>query len=103
MNRLRRHSQGWQRREHCGREGASQAVSVLPLTPEHQGGVELHPRLLPAVLVNTSLCAELSEIMAAAAAAVVGSLAGVRSKVRVPEVVNCPDGDTVTVEGEQTF
>lgn len=29
-------------------------------------------------------------------AAAVGSLV-VRSKVRVPEVVNCPEGDTVTV------
>lgn len=51
------------------------------------------------MLVYTSLCAELSEIMAAA----VGSPVGVRSKVKVPEVVNCPEGDTVTVEGQQTF
>lgn len=54
------------------------------------------------MLANTSLWAEPSEIMAAAAAAV-GSPAGVRSKVRVPEVVNCPEGDTVTVEGQQRF
>lgn len=46
------------------------------------------------MLVNTSLCAEPSEIMAAV---VVGSPVGVRSKLRVPE------GDTVTVEGQQTF
>lgn len=51
------------------------------------------------MLVNTSLCAELSEIMAVA----VVSPVGVRSKVKVPEVVNCPEGDTVTVEGQQTF
>lgn len=36
---------------------------------------------------------------AAAAAAAAASPVGVRSKVKVPEVVNCPDGDTVTVEG----
>lgn len=52
------------------------------------------------VLVNTSLCAELSEMMAAAAAA--ASAVVVRSKVKVPAVVNCPDGDTVTVGGGQT-
>lgn len=50
---------------------------------------------LPAVLVNTSLCGEPSERM-------VASPGGVRSKVKVPEVVNCPDGDTVTVGGGQT-
>lgn len=64
------------------------------------GSVSLRPELPPAVLVNTSFCAEPSEIMAAAV--VVGS-PGVRSKVKVPEVVNCPEGDTVTVEGQQTF
>lgn len=53
------------------------------------------------MLANTSLCAEPSEMMAAAAAAV-ASPVGVRSKVKVPEVVNCPDGDTVTVGGGQT-
>ncbi len=52
------------------------------------------------MLANTSLCAEPSEIMAAAAAAV-ASPVGVRSKVKVPEVVNCPVGDTVTVGGGQ--
>lgn len=45
---------------------------------------------LPVVLANTSLCVLPSEIMAA-------SPAGARSKVRVPEEVNCPEGDTVTV------
>lgn len=53
------------------------------------------------MLVNTSLCADLSEMMAAAAAAV-ASAVGVRSKVKVPAVVNCPDGDTVTVGGGRT-
>lgn len=52
--------------------------------------------MVPAVLANTSLCAEPSEMMAAAASPV-----GVRSKVKVPEVVNCPDGDTVTVRKKQ--
>lgn len=52
------------------------------------------------MLANTSLCAEPSDMMAAAAAAAaVASPDGLRSKVRVPEVVNCPDGDTVTVGG----
>lgn len=60
--------------------------------------------MVPAVLANTSLCAEPSDMMAAAAAAAaVASPAGVRSKVKVPEVVNCPDGDTVTVGGGRTF
>lgn len=59
--------------------------------------------LVPAVLANTSLCAEPSEMMAAAAAAAaVASPDDVRSKVKVPEVVNCPDGDTVTVGGGRT-
>lgn len=49
---------------------------------------------VPAVLPNTSLCVEPSDMMVAGASA-----DGVRSKVKVPEVVNCPDGDTVTVEG----
>lgn len=71
------------------------------LTSPPPGSVWTRPELRPAVLVNTSFCAELSEIMAAAAA-VVGS-PGVRSKVKVPEVVNCPEGDTVTVEGQRTF
>lgn len=48
------------------------------------------------MLANTSLCAEPSEMMVAVAAAV-ASPAGVRSKVKVLEVVNCPVGDTVTV------
>lgn len=39
--------------------------------------------------------------MMAAAAAAAASPAGVRSKVNVPEVVNCPDGVTVTVERGQ--
>lgn len=39
-------------------------------------------------------------MMVAAAAA---SLVGFRSKVKVLEVVNWPDGDTVTVGGEQMF
>lgn len=55
---------------------------------------------VPAVLVNTSLCAEFSDMMAAAAAAAVASPVALRSKVKVPEVVNCPDGDTVTVGGQ---
>lgn len=56
------------------------------------------------MLANTSLCAEPSDMMAAAAAAAaVASPDGVRSKVKVPEVVNCPDGDTVTVGGGQTL
>lgn len=54
------------------------------------------------MLANTSLGADPSEIMAAAAAAAAASPVGVRSKVKVPEVVNCPDGDTVTVGGRQT-
>lgn len=59
--------------------------------------------MLPAVLANTSLCAELSEMMVAAAA-VAASPAGERSKVKVPEVVICPDGDTVTVRrGNRQF
>lgn len=45
------------------------------------------------MLANTSLCVEPSDMMVA------GVSDGVRSKVKVPEVVNCPDGDTVTVEG----
>lgn len=45
---------------------------------------------VPVVLANKSLCAAPSEMMAA-------SPAGARSKVRVPEEVNCPDGDIVTV------
>lgn len=49
---------------------------------------------VPAVLANTSLGGELSAMMAAGA-----SPGGVRSKVKVPAVVSCPDGDTVTVEG----
>lgn len=40
--------------------------------------------------------------MMAAAAAAVASPVAVRSKVKVPEVVNCPDGDTVTVDGRRT-
>lgn len=60
--------------------------------------------MVPAVLANTSLCAEPSDMMAAAAAAAaVASPAVVRSKVKVPEVVNCPDGDTVTVGGDRHF
>lgn len=35
--------------------------------------------------------------MMAAVAAAVASPVGARSKVKVPEVVNCPAGDTVTV------
>lgn len=38
--------------------------------------------------------------MMAAVAAAVASPVGARSKVKVPEVVNCPDGDTVTVGGQ---
>lgn len=56
--------------------------------------------MVPAVLANTSLCAEPSEMMAAAAA--LASAVGERSKVKVPGAVNCPDGDTVTVDGGQT-
>lgn len=48
------------------------------------------------MLAKASLCAEPSDMMAAAA-----SLVGVRSKVSVPEVVNCPDGDTVTATKKQ--
>lgn len=48
------------------------------------------------MLAYTSLCAEPSEMMAAA------SPAGERSKVKVPDVVICPDGDTVTVGGQKT-
>lgn len=51
------------------------------------------------MLAKTSLCAEPSDMMAAAAAAV-ASVAGLRSKVRVPGLENCPDGETVTVGGQ---
>ena len=47
------------------------------------------------VLANTSVCAAPSEMIAAV------SLAEVRSKVKEPAVVNCPDGDTVTVRKGQ--
>jgi len=58
--------------------------------------------VVPAVLANTSLCAEPSKMMAAAASvAAAASPVGERSKVKVPEV-NCPDGDTVTVGGGHT-
>lgn len=49
---------------------------------------------VPAVLANTSLGGELSDMMEAGA-----SPGGVRSKVKVPAGVSCPDGDTVTAEG----
>lgn len=55
-------------------------------------------RSIPVVLANTSLSAAPSEMMAAVAT----SPAGAWSKVRVPEVVNCPDGDTVTVGQRHT-
>lgn len=100
MNRLRRDGERWQRRQHCGREGTRVSAEARTLKSPSPGSVRIRPELRPAVLVNTSFWAEPSEIMAAAV--VVGS-PGVRSKVKVPEVVNCPDGDTVTVEGQRTF
>lgn len=78
-------------------------MSQLPIQMSRTTNIRVQQMMdrwtVPAVLANTSLCAEPSEMMAAAAAAAVASPVGVRSKVKVPEVVNCPDGDTVTVGG----
>lgn len=55
------------------------------------------PEPLPVAPVKTSPWDGLSEIIA------VASTVDVRSKVRAPEVVICPEGVTVTGNGRSTF